>query len=265
MGAMNILMRCESLIFMTFSYRFIGEEIPADDGLVDFDGFKNLQILSLSRCELTGQIPFWLSKLKKLEILNLDFNRITVSVPIWLGTLPRLFYINLGSNQISGEFPKELCRLAMLLYEGTSAQVYQNYLELPIFVKIRDDAKALQYNYLYFFPPSIYLYNNSISGNIPTEIGQLRLLHKLGLGFNNFSGSIPDQISNLRNLDTSDLSKNHLTGKIPESLKGLNFLSYLNFSYNDLEGPIPTSTQLRSFQSSAFEGSRYQTNAEQLM
>ncbi|XP_009364886.2 receptor-like protein 2 [Pyrus x bretschneideri] len=262
---MNILMRCESLIFVTFSYRFIGEEIPADDGLVDFDGFKNLQILSLSRCELTGQIPFWLSKLKKLEILNLDFNRITVSVPIWLGTLPRLFYINLGSNQISGEFPKELCRLAMLLYEGTSAQVYKNYLELPIFVKIRDDAKALQYNYLYFFPPSIYLYNNSISGNIPTEIGQLRLLHKLGLGFNNFSGSIPDQISNLKNLDTLDLSKNHLTGKILESLKGLNFLSYLNFSYNDLEGPIPRSTQLRSFQSSAFEGSRYQTNAEQLM
>nr|XP_008360177.2 receptor-like protein 2 [Malus domestica] len=142
----------------------------------------------------------------------------------------------------------------MLLYEETSAQVYQNYLELPMFIQIRDDAKALRYNYLCFFPPSIYLYNNSISGNIPTEIGQLRLLHKLDLGFNNFSGSIPDQISNLKNLDTLDLSKNHLTGKIPESLKGLNFLSYLNVSYNDLEGPIPTSTQLRSFQSSAFEG-----------
>ncbi|XP_050141042.1 receptor-like protein 2 [Malus sylvestris] len=127
----------------------------------------------------------------------------------------RLFYINLGPNQISGEFPKELCRLAMLLYEETSAQVYQNYLELPKFIQIRDDAKALRYNYLYFFPPSIYLYNNSISGNIPTEIGQLRLLHNLDLGFNNFSESIPDQISNLKNLDTLDLSKNHLTGKIP--------------------------------------------------
>ncbi|ONI01019.1 hypothetical protein PRUPE_6G116800 [Prunus persica] len=246
-GAMKILMRCESLVYITFSYSFIGEEILADDGLVGFDGFKNLRILSLCGCELTGQIPLWFSKLKKLEILNLDLNRFTGSIPSWLGTLPRLFYINLGSNFISGEFPKQLCRLAMLLSDRTAAQVDHNYLELPIFIRLRDNVKALQYNYLFYFPPSIYLYNNSISGNVPTEIGQLRLLHKLDLSFNNFSGSIPDQISNLKDLDTLDLSLNHLTGKIPDSLKSLNFLSYLNVSYNDLEGPIPTSTQLQSF------------------
>ncbi|PQM39709.1 receptor-like protein 2 [Prunus yedoensis var. nudiflora] len=33
-GAMKILMRCESLVFIMFSYSFIGEEIPADDGLL---------------------------------------------------------------------------------------------------------------------------------------------------------------------------------------------------------------------------------------
>ncbi|VVA25659.1 PREDICTED: receptor [Prunus dulcis] len=255
-GAMKILMRCESLVYITFSYSFIGEEIPADDGLVGFDGFKNLRILSLCGCELTGQIPLWFSKLKKLEILNLDLNRFTGSIPSWLGTLPRLFYINLGSNFISGEFPKQLCRLAMLLSDRTAAQVDHNYLELPIFIRLRDNVKALQYNYLFYFPPSIYLYNNSISGNVPTEIGQLRLLHKLDLSFNNLSGSIPDQISNLKDLDALDLSLNHLTGKIPDSLKSLNFLSYLNVSYNDLEGPIPTSTQLQSFNASAFEGNQ---------
>ncbi|PQP92410.1 receptor-like protein 2 [Prunus yedoensis var. nudiflora] len=161
-----------------------------------------------------------------------------------------LFYINLGSNFISGEFPKQLRRLAMLLSERTAAQVDHNYLELPIFFRLRDNLKALQYNYLFYFPPSIYLYNNSISGNIPTEIGQLRLLHKLDLSFNNFSGRIPY----LKDLDILDLSMNHLTGKILDSLKSLNFLSSLNVSYNDLEGPIPTSTQLQSFIASEFEG-----------
>ncbi|CAL8161638.1 unnamed protein product [Prunus armeniaca] len=142
----------------------------------------------------------------------------------------------------------------MLLSEQTTTQVDHNYLELLIFIQLRDDAEALQYNYLFYFPPSMYLYNNSINGNVPTKIGQLQFLHKLDLRLNNFSGNIPDQISNLKNLDTLDLSINHLAGKIPDSLKTLNFLSYLNVSYNDLEGPIPTSTQLRSLNVIAFEG-----------
>ncbi|CAL2264777.1 unnamed protein product [Prunus armeniaca] len=142
----------------------------------------------------------------------------------------------------------------MLLSEQTAAQVDHNYLEMPIFIQLHDDAEALQYNYWFYFPPSMYLYNNNINGNVPTEIGQLQFLHKLDLRLNNFSGSIPDQISNLKNLDTLDLSINHLAGKIPDSLKSLNFLSYLNVSYNDLEGPIPTSTQLRSLNATVFEG-----------
>ncbi|XP_034222502.1 receptor-like protein 2 [Prunus dulcis] len=261
---------------------FLREEMPSDDGMVEFFGFQHLRVLDLSYCELTGPIPVWLSKLKKLQILNLIHNRITGSVPSWLATLPSLFYINVSVNLISGEFPKELCSLPMLVSRQPAGQVDHEYLEFPIFAQSQLRAESLEYNslsytqsllynYVSYFPPSIYLHNNSINGNIPKEIGQLKLLHVLDLGVNNFSSSIPDQISNLKKLETLDVSMNHLYGNIPASLTSLNFLKDFNCSYNNLEGPIPRSTQLQSFNSSAFEGNpklcsaRFQMNADQLM
>ncbi|PQQ12867.1 receptor-like protein 2 [Prunus yedoensis var. nudiflora] len=86
-GAIKILMGCKSLKVLLLSSTFyLGEEIPALDNMDDFDGFQNLQMLDLSNCKLSGQIPAWLSKLKKLEVLILNFNRITGPIPSWLGT-----------------------------------------------------------------------------------------------------------------------------------------------------------------------------------
>ena len=67
--------------------------MPSDDDMVGFDGFPDLQFLSLvSDCDLTGGIPVWLAKLKSLQILGLNINKITGTIPSWLGTdLPRLF------------------------------------------------------------------------------------------------------------------------------------------------------------------------------
>ncbi|PQQ07928.1 receptor-like protein 2 [Prunus yedoensis var. nudiflora] len=253
-SAMNILMGCKSLKVLILSNNFIGEKMPNGDGIVRVDGFQNLGILSFRGCQLTGPLPVWLSKIKKLEVLDLSSNKFTGSIPTWLGNFPSLFHINLGNNRISGELPKQLCKLPMLVSEQTAAQVDHTYLQLPFFVKPASDADFLQYNSLSFFPPAIYLYQNSINGNIPTEIGQLVLLCTLDLGDNNFSGNIPEKISNLKKLETLDLSMNHLSGEIPPSLTSLNFLSFLNVSYNNLEGPIPKSTQLQGFDVSAFEG-----------
>ncbi|XP_062016670.1 receptor-like protein 3 isoform X2 [Rosa rugosa] len=254
-GAMNVLKGCRNLKVLILSNTFIGEEMPDGDHMADFDGFQNLRILALHGCGLAGQIPIWISKLKKLEILDMGLNRITGSIPTWLGTLPMLFSINLRSNLISGEIPKELCTLPMLVSEQTAAQVDHGYLELPFFVSQGvPDASILQFNSLSYYPPSIFLNNNSISGNIPTEIGYLQLLHILDLSANQVSGNIPDQISNLTHLETLDLSVNHLSGEIPPSMTSLNFLSSFNVSYNNLEGEIPKGTQLLGLNVSAFEG-----------
>ncbi|XP_008340706.3 receptor-like protein 3 [Malus domestica] len=256
-GAMKILMHCKSLRTLFLTNAFNGEGMPSDYDMVGFDGFRNLRHLTLSFDDLTGRLPVWLAKLKSLEILDLAYNKITGTIPSWLGTdLPRLFYISLGMNLISGEFPKELCRVPALVHEPIAAQADQYEVELPIYAT---SSRGLLISYglrriLSGLPALIDISSNNITGNIPSEIGQLQLLQELYLDDTNFSGNIPDQMSNLKKLEVLDLSENHLSGKIPSSMASLNFLASFNVSSNNLEGPIPTSTQLQSFEASAFEG-----------
>ncbi|KAK9282157.1 hypothetical protein L1049_005069 [Liquidambar formosana] len=251
-AAIRILMGCKNLSTVILSRNFLDETMPDDDSIVDSDGFQNLQVLGLGGCQLTGQVPAWLAKLKNLEVLDLSENRIMGSVPAWLGTMPNLFYIDLSANFMTGELPKELSGLPKLASEQAANEVDQSYLELPVFVE-PNNATNQQYNQLSSLPPAIYLGNNSLSGNIPFEIGQLKFLHVLDLSHNNFYGNIPDQLSNLSNLERLDLSGNHLSGEIPVSLRSLHFLSWFSVADNDLQGPIPSGGQFDTFPSSSFE------------
>ncbi|TQD91971.1 hypothetical protein C1H46_022487 [Malus baccata] len=251
-GAMKILKDCKSLRVLILTNIFLGEEIPDGDLMVDSSGFQNISVISFSRCQLTGKLPVWLSKLKKMKVLDLSLNRLTGPIPGWLGTLPSLSYINLNNNFISGEFPKELCRLQALRSEKAATQIGHDDLELPI--HFNAPVVLLQVKYLSSIEMAIGLRNNSLTGNIPREIGQLQLLRELDISFNNLSGNIPHQISNLRNLEMLDLSRNHLSGEIPASLSSLNFLSNCSVAYNNLQGQIPLGTQLQSFDATAFEG-----------
>ncbi|KAM5582441.1 receptor-like protein 2 [Rosa sericea] len=255
-GAMQILMRSQSLTVLILSHNFVGEKMPDGDGLMIDSAFQNLRVLGLPDCQLTGQIPLWLSKLKKLEALDLASNRITGRIPGWLGALPNLFIIRLTNNSLSGGFPKELCILqALVSPQKAATQTVHGSLELPIYTQ-RTNASVteLQYKYLSSLPRAIYIRNNSLSGRIPTEIGQLQLLQELDLSLNNLLGGIPNQISNLTNLERLDLSRNQLSGEIPASLSSLHFLSSFTVAYNNLQGQIPSSTQLQGFSATAFEG-----------
>ena len=82
-----------------------------------------------------------------------------------------------------------------------------------------------------------------ISGEIPSEIGELTNLTFLGLGLNKLTGSIPSEISNLTNLTHLYLGSNQLTGEIPEGICDLtlNFADDYDFnlSENQLCSPYP--------------------------
>jgi len=248
-NAIKILMRCKALTIVLIGGSFLHEAMPGDDDIAGSYVFENVRVLSLGMCQLSGQLPIWLTKLKKLEVLSVNDNLITGSIPGWLSTLPRLFFLDLSNNLISGEFPKELCALPGLM--SPKALVDNNKLDLPFF---SFTAITLQYNFLSNVRPTISVANNSLSGNIPVEIGRLKMLRGLVLSHNNFSGNIPDQLSELTNLEALYLSENQLSGEIPASLSSLHFLSSFSVANNNLHGPIPSGTQLQSFDASAYEG-----------
>ena len=80
----------------------------------------------------------------------------------------------------------------------------------------------------------------SLSGSIPSGLGDLSSLTTLDLSGNQLTGAIPSGLGDLSNLTTLNLSTNQLSGPIPSELGGLSSLGTLNLSTNQLSGPIPS-------------------------
>jgi Leucine-rich repeat (LRR) protein len=86
----------------------------------------------------------------------------------------------------------------------------------------------------------LYLYDNQLTGEIPPEIGNLTNLERLFLYENQLSGSIPQDIGNLTNLTYLMLYSNELTGEIPSEIGNLTNLTRLYLNNNQLTGEIPS-------------------------
>ncbi|KAL9409434.1 hypothetical protein AB3S75_047764 [Citrus x aurantiifolia] len=91
------------------------------------------------------------------------------------------------------------------------------------------------------FPNLQYLdlWNNSLSGRIPSQIGSLSNLKYLGLAQNNLTGTVPKEIGSLKNLEILCLSSNNLNGIIPKEIGSLRFLEVLDLSSNNFNGELP--------------------------
>ena len=87
---------------------------------------------------------------------------------------------------------------------------------------------------------SLLLFDNQLSGGIPSQLGNLSNLQVLSLHSNGLSGSIPTSLGNLSNLQHLALGRNALTGSIPTSLGNLNNLQHLYLRSNALTGSVPS-------------------------
>ena len=87
---------------------------------------------------------------------------------------------------------------------------------------------------------TLELSSSGLSGEIPSEIGDLINLTYLNLFSNELTGDIPIEIGNLTNLTILSLMDNQLTGEIPIEIGNLINLTYLNLYSNQLIGNIPS-------------------------
>ena len=85
----------------------------------------------------------------------------------------------------------------------------------------------------------LVLWGNNLSGGIPFEIGNLTYLEVLSLSWNNLSGEIPSEIGNLSNLKELYLHHNNFSEQIPLEIGNLIGLEYLELQDNNLSGEIP--------------------------
>lgn len=82
-----------------------GESIPASLG-----SLGNLQVLDLSKNQLTGAIPTALGSLSRLTSLALSNNSLTGNVPSALGNLTKLTNLDLSTNRMSGLISLQVAR-----------------------------------------------------------------------------------------------------------------------------------------------------------
>ncbi|KAI3844646.1 hypothetical protein MKX03_026748 [Papaver bracteatum] len=186
-----------------------------------------LQVLSLSRCSLSGHLDSSLSKLRSLRELHLDDNDyISSEVPEFFGEFLNLTSLHLKSCGLYGNFPKKVLQLRTL-----------RSLDLSYNELLRGSLPEFPMNGLL---QELRLFFTSFTGELPSSIGNLRLLSTLDLHNCEFNGSIPASFSKLNQLQQLDLSLNSFTGYLGENFIGSSSpLEFLDLSHNQLQGRVP--------------------------
>jgi Leucine-rich repeat (LRR) protein len=275
------LCKLESLMILDLSRNKLTGSIP--DCLVNQSTTKTTSLsithLSLTNNKLSGDFPSFLQRCKQLIVLDLAYNQFSGTLPSWIGEkLSSLVFLRLRSNMFYGHIPVELTMLTNLQfldlsYNNISGHIPKSIVNYTGMIRMRDPGSALTFvlAYMHYDPAHygenftvvtkgqerlytgeiVYMVNldlscNSITGDIPEEIGTLVALKSLNLSWNDFSSKIPDKIGSLVQVESLDLSHNELSGRIPTSLSALTSLSHLNLSYNNLTGGIPSGNQLQA-------------------
>ncbi|XP_027174118.1 receptor-like protein 33 [Coffea eugenioides] len=208
----------------------------------------DLQVLSLSNCNISGPFDSSLAKLQSLSVVKLDGNKFSASLPGFFAKFANLTTLSASSCDLLGEAPQQIFQLPTLRTIDLS-----NNRELGGCLPEFPENGFLE---------SLDLSYTSFSGNLPDSVGNLKKLSSLKLFGCNFSGPIPSSISNLselvsvdlavnyftgslpsftlsRNLSSVSLRDNKLMGKIPLEWEGLKHLTILDLSNNSLSGELP--------------------------
>ncbi|KAK3425868.1 hypothetical protein EUGRSUZ_F02430 [Eucalyptus grandis] len=151
--------------------------------------------------------------------------------------LPNLVVLELTNNSLFGNIPPSIGDLSKLTYINCNLTnlsyllLFQNMLSGPIPSSI-GNLTNLSY---------LDLIENMLSGLIPSSIGKLINLKSLSLFRNEMSGFLPTEMNNLTSFTVLQLSDNKFVGQLPPEICGKQALVYFSAANNHFTGPIPRS------------------------
>ncbi|XP_031265020.1 receptor-like protein EIX1 [Pistacia vera] len=272
-------MNYPSLVYLNLENNKFSGNLPVSLGTL-----TSIESLHLRKNSLSGTIPDSILNCTGLQVFDVAENEFVGHVPMWLGEgFPSMLILNLRSNKFHGPLPSQLCHITYLqildiAYNNLSGTIPRCISNFSAMVKVDYSAgnnilhfldyiggvaedeqltlkgQGTEYDNTLNLVRIIDLSSNNFSGEIPTEVTNLKALQSLNLSHNFFVGRIPEKIGVMRSLESIDFSTNQLSGEIPQSISELTFLSHLNLSNNNLKGKIPLSTQIQSFDASCFDG-----------
>ncbi|XP_062201766.1 receptor kinase-like protein Xa21 [Phragmites australis] len=173
-------------------------------------------------------------------------------MPPELGQLGRLQYVNLSSNALSGVIPAEVASCSGLRVFALMNNSFDGGIPAFLFNSSLIQVIDLRMNNLYGTIPHLLPYSsssleflglteNSLSGEIPSSLGNLSSLASLLAAENHLTGGIPDSLAMLSNMHRFDLSYNNLSGTVPNTIYNFSLLTYLGLGNNGFVGKLPSS------------------------
>ncbi|XP_077225762.1 uncharacterized protein LOC143858944 [Tasmannia lanceolata] len=232
-----------SLMYLNLRENMLVGHIPDDLARIN-----HLKWIVLSANLLSGTVPSsFYNNLSFIEDFVVADNQLHGTLPPNIGfSLPNLQYLSLASNQFTGHIPNSLSNVSSL----ELLEMEENQFSGPVPENI-GWGKNLRNHFVGLFPNSIAnlstqlfrlsVGENLISGNIPSQIGNLINLNHLGIYRTFITGSIPTSIEMLQNLHQLYLGGNSLSGKIPYNIGNITQLTDLDLGLNNLQGSIPLS------------------------
>jgi len=216
--------------------------------------------LELMGNQVIGEIPPEISQLRFLSYLALNGNCLYGTIPPEFGQMHNLLSLELHGNGLSGEFPVELYDASKLQLLNVAMQYLyphgQCQMSNGTFVSTlyeRGGVSSDQYNHGLWgqvLTPNasrwesmkgLHLFDNSFSGVIAEEIGELKYLVYLKAQNNDFSGYLPNGLAKLKRLRELHLQENSHYGDLLPDIGYMEDLQDLRLGGNMMFGPIPDS------------------------
>ncbi|KAL4598273.1 hypothetical protein ACB092_11G049400 [Castanea dentata] len=160
---------------------------------------------SVSRNNLTGEIPLLICNLSSLQYLDLSYNHLSNMIPPCLGNLSNyLIDLDLQSNNLHGTIPSTFAKGCYLR--------------------------------------SLKLNGNQLEGSLPQSLVHCKKLEVLDFGNNKINGTFPLWLENLPKLQVLILRSNNFHGAIGNPKYKFLFpsLRIIDLSHNEFHGLLPT-------------------------
>uniref|UniRef100_A0A8R7Q958 Leucine-rich repeat-containing N-terminal plant-type domain-containing protein n=1 Tax=Triticum urartu TaxID=4572 RepID=A0A8R7Q958_TRIUA len=213
----------------------------------------NLKTLELRSCQLGPKFPMWLRWQRQLYSLDISNTSISDTLPDWFWvSTSSVLYINIRDNKIRGVLPSTMEFMRGIAMDFSSNQLTGPIPKLPTNLSNLDISRnnlvgPLPLDFGASGLQTLVLFDNCISGNIPSSLFKLQSLSLLDISGNNLTGSVPDCLDNESTINTTSLSirnlslrNNHLSGEFPSFLQSCNLLIFLDLSNNHFFGTLPT-------------------------
>ncbi|XP_062006949.1 probable LRR receptor-like serine/threonine-protein kinase At3g47570 [Rosa rugosa] len=215
---------------LDLGFNQLSGSLPANIGI----GLPKLEEFELGANHLSGVIPKSISNASELRILDLGGNSISGFIPTSLCLLTNLEGLSFYGNNLAIDTSTPEVNILSCLANFKNLRYLSftsNPLNAKLSISFNNFSASLQY---------IYLGNCSLSGTIPSDIGNFSSLISLSLFMNQLSGPIPGSMGRLHNLQGLYMYDNTLQGHIPDELCQLKNLADLYLGGNQLSGYVPT-------------------------